>query len=256
MKNYDAYLIDLDGTMYRGDEPVPFASAFVEKLAKKRIPYLFLTNNSSKTPQQVSSKLEDMGIRSQPEQVFTTSMAAAKYIKQQNAEARCYVIGEDGLFDALEKEGHQIAENDCDFVVVGMDRKITYEKLSKACLEVRNGAEFLSTNGDVAIPTERGLEPGNGALTSVISVSTGKKPVFIGKPESVIMDQALEELGAIKESTLMVGDNYDTDILAGIHAGIDTLMVFTGVTPYDHYATFPEKPTYHVHYLNEWLAHI
>lgn len=133
-----------------------------------------MTNNSSKTPQQVSSKLEDMGIRSQPEQVFTTSMAAAKYIKQQNAEARCYVIGEDGLFDALEKEGHQIAENDCDFVVVGMDRKITYEKLSKACLEVRNGAEFLSTNGDVAIPTERGLEPGNGALTSVISVSTGK----------------------------------------------------------------------------------
>ncbi|RYG74493.1 TIGR01457 family HAD-type hydrolase [Lentibacillus lipolyticus] len=256
MNNYSAYLIDLDGTMYRGNEPVPFADVFVEKLAAQGIPYLFLTNNSSKTPEQVSAKLENMGIRSRPEQVFTTSMAVAKYIKQQKNHARCYVIGENGLFDAMEKEGHQIAEHDCDYVVIGMDRNITYEKLSKACLEVRNGAVLLSTNGDVAIPTERGLEPGNGAMTSVISVSTGKQPIFIGKPESVIMEQALSELGAAKEKTLMVGDNYDTDILAGIRAGMDTLMVFTGVTPYDHYANFPEKPTYHVHQLNEWLEYM
>ncbi|GAA0428702.1 TIGR01457 family HAD-type hydrolase [Lentibacillus halophilus] len=256
MTPYQAYVIDLDGTMYRGDEPLPFARAFVDKLAAKHIPYLFLTNNSSRTQEQIAAKLEHMGIRCRPENVLTTSIAAAIFINQQKPGARCYAIGEDGLFDALKKEGHRIAGDHCDVVVIGMDRDLTYEKLSRACLEVQNGALFLSTNGDVTIPTERGLEPGNGALTSVISVSTGKDPIFIGKPESLIMDQALKQLGTDKASTLLVGDNYDTDILAGIHAGMDTLMVFTGVTPYERYPSLPEKPTYYVNQLNEWLPHI
>lgn len=115
-----------------------------------------------------------------------------------------------------------------DFVVVGLDRDITYEKLAKACLAVRNGATFISTNGDIAIPTERGLLPGNGSLTSVVAVSTGVDPIFIGKPESIIMEQALKVLGIEKNEALMVGDNYDTDILAGINAGMHTLLVHTG----------------------------
>ncbi|TMN21260.1 TIGR01457 family HAD-type hydrolase [Lentibacillus cibarius] len=253
MNEYKGYMIDLDGTMYKGDEPIPYAVEFVDKLTANGLPYLFLTNNSSKTQVQVSAKLQKMGIHSTPEQVFTTSMAAAKYINQQQSKARCYVIGEEGLVDALEKEGHQITKTNCDFVVIGMDRKLTYEKLAEACLQVWNGAAFISTNADVAIPTERGLEPGNGALTSVISVSTGKRPIFIGKPEPIIMNQALDALGTAKEATLMVGDNYDTDILAGINAGIDTLMVCTGVTPYEDYATFKQKPTYYVQTLKEWM---
>ncbi|WP_164668254.1 TIGR01457 family HAD-type hydrolase [Virgibacillus doumboii] len=253
MKKYNAYLIDLDGTMYLGNEVIDDAADFVDKLNNRGIQYLFLTNNSSKTQAQVSAKLVNMGIHSTPKQVFTTSMATAKYIKQQKNHARCYVIGEEGLFDALENEGHIITDTDCDFVVVGIDREINYEKLSKACLAVRNGAVFISTNADVAIPTERGLEPGNGSLTSVISVSTGKQPVFIGKPETIIMEQALAQLGTSKNETLMVGDNYYTDMLAGINAGVDTLMVFTGVTPFDDYATFEKKPSYYVKSLTEWM---
>ncbi|HLS09470.1 TIGR01457 family HAD-type hydrolase [Lentibacillus sp.] len=256
MKRYNAYLIDLDGTMYWGDEPIESAADFVESLALKDVPYLFLTNNSSKTQARVSDKLQQMGICATPEHIFTSSMATAKYIKQLKNGARCYVIGEEGLHDALKREGHIVTDENCDFVVFGIDRDINYEKLSKACREVRNGASFISTNGDVALPTERGLEPGNGALTSVVTTSTGVNPTFIGKPESIIMEQALEQIGSAKNETLMVGDNYHTDILAGMNAGLDTLMVFTGVTPHSDLPTLEKKPTYHVRNLNEWIDYI
>ncbi|GAA0588548.1 TIGR01457 family HAD-type hydrolase [Virgibacillus siamensis] len=253
MKRYNAYLIDLDGTMYRGNERIEAAGEFVDKLASKDIPYLFLTNNSSKTPEQISEKLEQMDIKSSPEHVFTSSMATAKYIRKQKEGARCFVIGEEGLHHAIRREGLRISDQDCDFVVVGIDHDINYEKLSIACIAVRNGASFISTNSDVAIPTERGLEPGNGALTSAITVSTGTDPIFIGKPEEIITEQALTALGSSKADTLMVGDNYHTDILAGMNAGLDTLMVFTGVTPFADYPDLAKKPTYYVKNLYEWM---
>ncbi|MBP1969524.1 4-nitrophenyl phosphatase [Virgibacillus natechei] len=256
MKEYKGYLIDLDGTMYRGNETIDGASAFVNALHQHDIPYLFLTNNSSKTRVDVSDKLNNMGIKSTPDDVVTTSLATAKYIKQKKSDARCFVIGEEGIHRALEEQGLIITEEDCDFVVVGIDRHVTYEKFAKACIAVRKGATFISTNSDVAIPTERGLLPGNGALTSVVAVSTGITPIFIGKPEAIIMDQALEILGMARNDTLMVGDNYNTDILAGIHAGIDTLMVFTGVTSYEQMEGVVEKPTYHVENLKDWIKNI
>ena len=129
---------------------------------------------------------------------------------------------------------------------------ITYEKLSVACLAVRNGATFISTNADIAIPTERGLLPGNGSLTSVVTVSTQTDPIFIGKPESIIMEQAMKVLGVSKEETLMVGDNYDTDIMAGMNAGIDTLLVHTGVTTREHLKGYDRKPTYTIDSLDQW----
>lgn len=253
MKTYQGYFIDLDGTMYHGNKVIADAPRFVTMLQKKKIPYLFLTNNSTRTPKQVSAKLNEMGIASAPEDIFTSSMATARYIKQQKTDARCYVIGEEGLCEAIQQEGLTIANTDCDFVVIGMDRGITYEKLANASLQIRNGAKFIATNADNAIPTEQGLLPGNGALTSVLSVSTGIKPTFIGKPEEIIVKEALNVLGTTKEETLIVGDNYNTDILAGIRSGIDTLMVFTGVTPIQDLSTLPIKPTYYVQYLSEWL---
>ncbi|GGB36579.1 TIGR01457 family HAD-type hydrolase [Virgibacillus dakarensis] len=256
MKKYSAYLIDLDGTMYRGNERVEAAAEFVEALHRKGIPYLFLTNNSSKTQAQIAEKLSGMGIRSTQDSVFTSSMATAKYIKQLKKDARCFVIGEEGLIDAIQSEDLLITDDDADFVVVGIDRDINYEKLAAATLAVRNGASFISTNSDIAIPTERGLVPGNGALTAVITVSTGKEPIFIGKPEKIITNEALTALGFAKEQTLMVGDNYHTDILAGIRAGIDTLMVFTGVTPFEDFPKMEKKPTYHVQNLSEWMDYI
>lgn len=253
MKAYKGYLIDLDGTIYRGTEKIKEAAHFITRLNEKDIPYLFVTNNSSRTPEQVANKLVGFDIEATTEQVFTTSMATAQFIADRQAGATVYVIGEEGIRQALEEKGLTIVDHDqADFVVVGIDRSINYEKLATACLAVRNGATFISTNGDIAIPTERGLLPGNGSLTSVVAVSTQTTPIFIGKPESVIMEQALRVLGTTKEDTLMVGDNYDTDILAGIGAGMDTLLVHTGVTQKEHLAQIEKQPTYVRNTLDEW----
>ncbi len=256
MKEYKGYLIDLDGTMYKGTELIAEARDFVIKLKEKGIPYLFVTNNSTKTPDKVAEKLEAFGIPATEEQVFTTSQATANYLHERKANASAYVIGGEGIQHALLEKGFTIEEEDTDFVVVGLDQEITYEKLAKACLNVRNGAFFVSTNGDIAIPTERGLLPGNGSITSVITVSTQTNPVFIGKPESIIMEQALEVIGTPKEETIMIGDYYDTDILAGMNAGLDTLLVHTGVTTRELLEGYEKKPTYTVDSLKEWMERI
>ena len=253
MKNYQGYLIDLDGTMYRGTERIEEAADFIQRLKNKAIPYLFVTNNSSRTPEQVAQKLNDFDIPATPQQVFTTSMATAQYIYQKNEQASIYVIGEEGIKEALKKKGFHFKEEKPDYVVVGIDREINYEKLAIACLAVRNGATFISTNADIALPTERGFLPGNGSITSVISVSTQVDPVFIGKPESIIMEQALAFLGTKQEETMMVGDFYDTDILAGIRSGIDTLLVHTGVTTKEQLRDKQIQPTYAIDSLSEWI---
>lgn len=252
MKKYKGYLIDLDGTMYRGTELIQEAVAFVTKLKEENIPYLFVTNNSSRTPAQVAEKLRNFTIPAMEHQVFTTSQATANYIYDLKKDASVYVIGEEGIRTAISEKGFLPGGEHADFVVAGIDREISYEKLTVGCLAVRNGATFISTNGDIAIPTERGLLPGNGSLTSVISVSTQTNPIFIGKPESIIMEQALKVLGTNKEETLMVGDNYDTDILAGINAGMDTLLVHTGVTKKEHLEKYEIQPTYVVDNLDQW----
>lgn len=253
MKTYKGYLIDLDGTMYRGEEKIEEASDFVKALQERNIPYLFVTNNSSRKPEQVAQKLMSLDIPATPEQVFTTSQATANFIHERHANASIYMIGEEGLHAALVEKGFTFRDENPDFVVMGIDRDITYEKLAKACLAVRNGATFISTNGDIALPTERGMMPGNGSLTAVIAVSTTVQPIFIGKPESIIMEQALKVIGTAKEDTVMVGDNYDTDILAGINAGMNTLLVHTGVTTVEKLTEYNIQPTHVVHNLTEWI---
>ncbi|WP_209125758.1 TIGR01457 family HAD-type hydrolase [Alkalihalobacillus sp. BA299] len=253
MKNYKGFLIDLDGTVYRGKERIAEAVAWINKINQSGLPYLFVTNNSSKTPAQVSETLNQMGVKATSDHVFTTSLATANYIAEIKPAANVFMIGEIGLEEALKSKGLQITEEDADVVVMGIDRQVTYEKFAKACLFVRNGAIFISTNGDKAIPTERGLMPGNGSLTSVVAVSTGVTPTFIGKPESIIIDQALQQLGTKKEETLMIGDNYDTDIMAGIKAGIDTLIVHTGVTSKEDLKQVEHQPTYSLSSLAEYV---
>jgi 4-nitrophenyl phosphatase len=252
MKAYKGFLIDLDGTMYRGTERIHEAVEFVKKLNEVNLPYLFVTNNSSKTKKQVAEVLKGFEIPATSDHVFTTSMATASYISNLKEGATVYCIGEDGIREALTEKGLELVDENPDYVVIGIDRSITYEKLAKACLAVRNGATFISTNGDIALPTERGLLPGNGSLTSVITVSTQTEPIFIGKPEPIIMEMALETLGTKKEETLMIGDNYQTDILAGIRTGLDTLLVHTGVTTKKHLEDIDIHPTYTVDGLDEW----
>lgn len=242
--------------MYRGDEPIVEAVDFVQRLAQNNIPYMFVTNNSAMTGKGVVDKLSKMDIPVTKEQVMTSSLATAEYIKGINENANCLVIGEKGLVTAIKDAKLTISDQTVDYVVMGIDREISYEKLTEASLAVRKGAKFISTNSDIAIPTERGLVPGNGALTSVVAVSTGVTPTFIGKPEPIIMEQALKKLQLDKEDVVMVGDNYDTDILAGIRSDIDTLMVFTGVTPYSMYKSLEIKPTHYVKSLTEWLPEL
>lgn len=253
-KDYEGFLIDLDGTMYRGNNVIREAVDFVNQLNEKGLRYLFVTNNSTRTTEQVADVLRDFGVPATSEHILTTSMATARFIKEQKKDASVFYIGEQGLRQAIEGAGLRYDEEDPDFVVVGLDRQVTYEKLAKACLAVRKGAKFVSTNSDIALPTERGLLPGNGSLTAVVSVSTRVEPVFIGKPEPVIVEQALKQIGTDKKKTLMIGDNYDTDILAGLRAGVDTLLVYTGVTSKDMIRSKKRLPTYTADSLGGWTV--
>lgn len=256
LKKYRGYFIDLDGTMYKGGESIPSAVAFVKELNKRDIPYLFLTNNAAKTQDEIAVQLRSYGILCQAKHVFTSAMATAQVICAEKAHASVYMIGEQGLQCALEDKGITFDTDHPDYVVIGLDRKLTYEKLALGALAIRKGARFISTNGDLAIPTERGFVPGNGSLTSVLQVSTGVAPLFIGKPEHPIMEQALKVLGTTREETLMVGDNYRTDIMAGINFGMDTLCVFTGVTSKADLQKEEKQPTYCVDTLADWIQYL
>lgn len=252
MKDYKGYLIDLDGTMYKGSQVIEGAIEFIDYLNKEDKDYLFVTNNSSKTPEEVAEKLNEIGFHTSSKHVITTAMATAGYISEESPGATVYMVGGTGLRKSLNDAGLIVKDDEhVDYVVMGLDEEITYEKLTVACLAVRNGAKFISTNKDVSIPKERGFLPGNGSLTSVVSVSTGQTPIFIGKPETIIMEQALEKIGHAKKECIMVGDLYDTDILAGINSGIDTLHVHTGVTTFEEIQRKEVLPTYSIKNLLE-----
>ncbi|GAB7388816.1 TIGR01457 family HAD-type hydrolase [Bacillaceae bacterium] len=254
LKRYEAYLLDLDGTMYRGTERIAEAAPFVAWLRQKGIPFLFLTNNSTLPPRKVADKLKSFGIEAHAEEIFTTGLAAAHYLQAQGNGVTVYAIGEEGLHEALRQAGCTMTEEDPEFVVVGLDRKITYEKLATACLAIRKGAKFLSTNGDIVLPTERGLLPGNGSLTKAIETATGVTPLFLGKPERLFVELALQKLQTSADRVLLVGDNLHTDILAGANSGVDTLLVFTGVTTKEELAHSPIRPTYACDTLLDWVA--
>ncbi|PTJ16956.1 TIGR01457 family HAD-type hydrolase [Staphylococcus simulans] len=252
MKQYKGYLIDLDGTMYKGADEIDGAKQFIDYLNQHDIPHLYVTNNSTKVPEDVVKKLAGFGIEAKPEEVVTSALATAHYIKQENAQASIYVIGEGGLRQALLNQGLTLIDDThLDYVVVGLDTKVDYDKFSQGTLGVRNGAKFISTNQDISIPNERGFLPGNGAITSVITTSTKVQPTFIGKPQPIIMDMAMDVINLPKEEVAMVGDLYETDIMSGINAGIDTIHVQTGVTSKEELAEKDQQPTYTFKDLNE-----
>src|SRR5699024_7839691 len=249
---YKGYLIDLDGTMYNGMAVIDGAVDFIDRLNKESIPYVFLTNNATKTQTEAAQKLLDMGFDIQPETLYTSSMATAAYLRETAPGASAYVIGTDSLKETIEASGLILTEEDADYVVMGLDPEINYEKLSKGPLMINAGARFIATNPDKKFPTEKGFVPGNGSLVSVLTVATGIEPVFIGKPKGIILESAVAALGLPKEDVLMVGDNYDTDILTGINGGVDTLHVNTGVTTKEDVEKETHPPTYMIDNLKEW----
>ena len=253
---YEGYLIDLDGTMYRGNEPIEGAKEFIRFLIENDLPHLFITNNSTSTQKAVVDKLRSFDIHTTETQVLTSAVAASNYMKEMNLGSRCYMIGEVGLEQALLQNQFTLTEDGSDYVVIGLDRQLTYEKLAQACLFIRDGATFISTNKDAAVPTEKGLMPGNGSITAAVSVSTGVEPIYIGKPESIMMNQALQKIGLHRDNVLMIGDNYTTDIMAGINANIATLMVLTGFSTKRDIETVTNQPTYIATDLLEWMDRI
>lgn len=253
-KAYKGYLIDLDGTVYNGNEPILTARIFVEKLQEKNIPFLFLTNNATKEPEDVVNFLkETCDIHTNKNHVYTSGMAAIDYVKRNHPAARTLVIGETALIKQAKEAGLILTEEDVEVVIQALDRDATYKKLMNASMAIRKGAEFIVTNTDSNLPTEIGFVPGSGALTAFLKASTQIEPTIIGKPHAPIMEGALQMMGLEKDEVVMIGDNYHTDILAGIHFGLDTVLTLTGFTQRVDLESKQEKPTYIIEDLSEWL---
>lgn len=252
VNTYRGYFIDLDGTMYKGTEPIKEAPDFVQNLKSSKIPYLFLTNNSTSTPEEVAERLDKkFNIPANPEEIYTSALATADYVSGLKGD-RVFVVGESGLKKALTDAGCKLVDEDIDHVVVGLDRQLTYDKCEIASLAIQKGATFIATNKDTNIPTERGMSPGAGAVIALIEKAAHVSPVFVGKPEKIMMTSALAKLDLRNQDVLMVGDNYETDIMAGINSDIDTLLVLTGFTRREDLEQMKKQPTYVIDTLDEW----
>lgn len=250
---YKGYLIDLDGTIYRGKEPIPAGRRFVEQLQQRQIPFRFLTNNTTKSPETVAARLaNEFDIHVTAETVYTATLATIDFMKDAGKGNKVYIIGEPGLREPILAAGFEWEETAPDYVVVGLDNEVTYEKFVAATLAIQKGAMFIGTNPDKNIPTERGLLPGAGAVIAFLETATQQTATYIGKPEAIIMDKAVELLGLAKSEVVMVGDNYLTDIRAGIDNGIDSLLVLSGFTQKEDVPNLPVPPTYIVDSLDEW----
>ena len=250
---YKGYLIDLDGTIYKGKDRIPAGETFVHELQRRNIPYLFVTNNTTRTPETVQTMLaEQFNVETPIETIYTATLATVDYLNDKNLGKKVYVIGDVGLKQAIAEAGYVEDTDNPDYVVVGLDWEVDYEKLSIATLAIQKGAHFVGTNPDLNIPTERGLMPGAGSIITLIEVATRVKPVYIGKPNAIIMEKAVEHLGLPRQEVIMVGDNYLTDIRAGIDNGIPTLLVTTGFTKPEEVPGLPIQPDYVLSSLAEW----
>lgn len=254
LEKYKGYLIDLDGTMYKGKIKIPAAKRFIERLQEKDIPFLFLTNNSTQTPEAVVENLGmNFDIHVGVENVYTTALATADYVADLDENKRkVYAIGELGLKQALMDKGFRFEEVTPDYVVVGLDYDVTYHKFELATLAIKRGAKFIGTNPDTNLPNERGLVPGAGSVIALVERATQQVATYVGKPEKIIMEKALKKMNMKADDVIMVGDNYNTDIKAGIALDIDTLLVYTGVSTREDVAKEKIKPTYEINSLDEW----
>jgi len=231
LRSIQSLIVDMDGVLYRGSELIPGTAEFITFLRREGIPFVLATNNATKTPQQFVDKLWGMGVRVEPDEVLTSALATAGYLAGiAPRDARVFMVGQDGLRTALREQGFDLVEEKAEYVVAGMDFTICYERLAQATLQIRAGARFIGTNPDKTFPSERGIVPGAGSLLAFLEAATGGTPEVIGKPGTVMMEQALARLGARPEAAAVLGDRLETDILAGQRAGLATLLVLSGVT--------------------------
>jgi len=237
-----SFIMDMDGVIFFGNKLIDGAKEFIIKLNKNGNKYLFLTNNSSQTPLDLSKKLSYLGIDVSPKRIFTAAVATAAFLNRQKKHGSAYVIGDAGLFNALHDIGYHITEFKPDYVVFGETRSFSFEMIEKACKFILEGARFIGTSPDITGPSDFGIVPAVGALTSPIEIATGKKPYFIGKPNPLMMRTALRRLGSHSENTVIIGDRMDTDIIAGIESGLETILVLSGVTTREEINDYPYLP--------------
>jgi NagD protein len=238
------YICDMDGVIYHGNKLIDGAREFVDWLKTQKKQFLFLTNSSARSPEQLKQSLSRMGIEVGRQHFMTSALATASFLAGQHPGAGVYVIGESGLISALQDKGFCLDSTNPDYVIVGETRKYNYEQIEHAIRFVLKGAKLIGTNPDVTGPSEAGLVPACRALISPIELATERKAYFIGKPNPLIMRHAIKKIKCRREETLIIGDRMDTDIIAGIESEIETVLVLTGITTRDDLVQFPYRPNH------------
>jgi len=237
-----SYIIDMDGVIIAGNTLIPGAKDFISGLIGRRSKFLILTNNPIYTPLDLQHRLQTLGLDIPVEYFYTSAMATAQFLDSPKGTA--FVIGESGLTSALHEIGYILTDHNPDYVVLGETTSYSYDKIAQAVRLVAAGARFIATNPDVSGPGKEGLEPACGAMAALIQAATGVAPYFIGKPNPLMMRTALRYLDEHSEHATMVGDRMDTDIVAGIESGMQTILVLTGVTKREDVERFPYRPTH------------
>jgi NagD protein len=239
----ECWLTDMDGVLVREEHALPGAAEFLARLVALERRFLVLTNNSIYTPRDLSARLARAGLDVPEQAIWTSALATADFLAEQLPGGSAYVIGEAGLTTALHEVGYILTDTEPDYVVLGETRTYSFESITQAIRLVQAGARFIATNPDVTGPTPEGPLPATGSVAALITKATGVDPYFIGKPNPMMFRSAMNRIQAHSESTVMVGDRMDTDVVAGIEAGLETILVLTGSTRREQVTRFPFRPS-------------
>ncbi|MFC4376011.1 HAD-IIA family hydrolase [Nocardia halotolerans] len=238
-----SYLTDMDGVLVHEDQLIPGADAFLAELRGNEIPFLVLTNNSIRTPRDLQARLRHTGLDIPEESIWTSALATATFLDDQRPNGTAYVVGESGLTTALHEIGYVLTDSDPDYVVLGETRTYSFEAITTAIRLVDRGAKFIATNPDATGPSRDGVLPATGSVAALITRATGKEPYYVGKPNPLMMRSALRQIGAHSQSTVMIGDRMDTDVIAGLEAGMRTVLVTSGISTKSSLEAYPFRPT-------------
>lgn len=253
LRDKKGFICDMDGVLYHGNNLMPGAAEFVEWLHAENKEFLFLTNSSERSPQELTQKLERLGIKVADRHFYTSALATASFVSGQSPGSSAYVIGATGLTNALYNAGLSMNDVNPEYVIVGETRDYNFERIEKAVQLVRKGAKLIGTNPDETGPTEKGIVPATGSLIVPIERASGRKAYFIGKPNPLMMRHALKKLGTDVADTVIIGDRMDTDIVAGTESEIDTVLVLTGVTDKDGVNKYSYRPKFILNNVGEIL---
>ncbi|GAA5036736.1 HAD-IIA family hydrolase [Microbacterium fluvii] len=238
----ECWLTDMDGVLVHENRPIPGAAELLAQWRDTGTPFLVLTNNPIFTPRDLSARLARSGLDVPEERIWTSALATAEFLKSQHPGGTAFVIGEAGLTTALYEAGYVMTETQPDYVVVGETRQYSFEAITKAIRFINAGARFIITNPDATGPTPSGVVPATGSFAALITHATGKTPYVVGKPNPMMFRSALNRIGAHSENTGMIGDRMDTDVVAGIEAGLHTVLVLTGISDRAEIERYPFRP--------------